>query len=475
MDSDALRELIRQGKGQTLDWHPQDVSVPDLAASLVALANRDGGIVLVGLTPRAGRPQGLRDPEAAIDMALAAALSAIPPLIIPFPRVTEMDGRALLSITVPPGLPHVYSLDGKYLSRDGANNQPLAARALRRLMMARGILSWEAQTPAGATLNDLDWEAITAYVEQIEMLGDVTPETVLMRRGCLVDQQEGATPTYAGLLLFGRDPQRWVRGAEIELARFSGPKMSDAFVRQTVGGTLPHQLQQAEAFLVNNLRTVVRIGSGLKREERHEYPLQAAREALVNAVAHRDYSITGDQTRIFLFSDRLEVTSPGRLPGPVTVANIADERFSRNEVIVQVLADMGYIERLGYGVDRMIQLMQDYDLETPRFEETAGGFRVTLLGADQPPSRPKPPRDLERYAQLELNPRQEQSLAFILNHGRITNRDYQALCPEVHPETLRRDLADLVQQDVLLKVGEKRATYYILKQSSLVKHGTGKT
>jgi ATP-dependent DNA helicase RecG len=463
MDLEGLRELIRQGKGQTFDWHPQDVSAPNLAASLVALANRDGGTVLVGLTPRAGRPQGLRDPEATIDVALTAALSAIPPLIIPFPRVLEMDGRAFLSITVPPGLPHVYSLDDKYLSRDDAHNRPLSPRALRRLMMARGVLGWEAQTPAGATLDDLDWEAITAYVERLEMLGDVSPEMVLLRRGCLVDQQGGAAPTYAGLLLFGRDPQRWVRGAEIEIARFSGPQMSDAFIRQTIGGTLPHQLRQAEAFVAHNMRTVVRLGSGLKREERHEYPLKAAREALVNAVAHRDYSITGDQIRVFLFSNRLEVTSPGHLPGPVTVDNIADERFSRNEVIVQVLADMGYIERLGYGIDRMIQLMREHELERPRFEETAGGFRVTLLGADEPESRPDLSRNLEHYAHLDLNPRQEKALAFLRNHGRITSRDYQTLCPEVHPETLRRDLVDLVYQDILLKVGDKRATYYILK------------
>ena len=467
MDVETLRALIGQGKGPTLDWHPRDVSVSALAASLVALANATGGVVLLGMTPRSGRPQGLRDPEAAMDRALEAALSAVPPLIIPLPRVIEMDGHSLLSIVVPPGLPHVYSLKGKYLIRDGTHNQPLAPRALRRLMMARGELSWEAQLPDGAGADDIDWEAVDAYLAGLEGLGQVSPERILLRRGCLVGREDDLVPTYAGLLLFGRDPQRWVRGAEIEMARFSGREMGDAFVRQTIGGTLPQQLRQAEAFLVDHVRTVVRIGTGMTREEQTEYPLEAAREVLVNAVAHRDYSIAGDQIRAFLFADRLEVTSPGHLPGPVTVENIAEERFSRNQVIVQVLADMGFIERLGYGIDRMVRLMRDYRLKPPCFKETAGGFNVTLQGAGEMLVEEQAVLDLSAFADLALNPRQEQALAYLLRHPRITNRDYQELCSDVHPETLRRDLADLVQKDVLLKVGNKRATCYILKRDSL--------
>ncbi len=460
----GLRELIGQGKGPALDWHPQDVTAAELAASLVALANSAGGAVLVGLTPRSGRPQGLRDPEAAIDLALEAALSATPPLIIPLPQVIEMDGRVLLSINVPPGLPHVYSLGGKRLIRDGPRNRPLEPRALRRLMMARGELHWEAQTPDGATRDDLDWEAVAAYVEGLAGPDDVPPEMALLRRGCLAKKGHNLVPTCAGLLLFGRDPQRWVPGAEIEAARFSGREMSDAFVRQTISGTLPHQLRQAEAFLVDHTRAVVRIGSGMTRDERPEYPLEAAREALVNALAHRDYSVSGDQIRVFLFADRLEVTSPGHLPGPVTVDNIADERFSRNQVIVQVLADMGFIERLGYGIDRMMRLMHEYELAPPRFQETASGFRVTLLGADDVLTGADQASALAAYAHLELNPRQEKALIYLASHRRITSRDYQMLCPEVHPETLRRDLGDLVRKDVLLKIGDKRGTYYILKK-----------
>jgi ATP-dependent DNA helicase RecG len=143
----------------------------------------------------------------------------------------------------------------------------------------------------------------------------------------------------------------------------------------------------------------------------------------------------------------------------VTLANLKDERFSRNEAIVAVLSDMGYIERLGYGIDRMIVTMAEAGLSAPLFEETAAGFRVTLQSAaTEMAAAPAPV-----MPQHGLNERQLQALAFVRANGRITNSDFQALVPDVHQETIRRDLADMVEKDLLLRIGEKRATYYILK------------
>jgi ATP-dependent DNA helicase RecG len=156
------------------------------------------------------------------------------------------------------------------------------------------------------------------------------------------------------------------------------------------------------------------------------------------------------------------VTSPGGLPGPVTLDNLLEARFSRNAVIVQVLADLGFVERLGYGLDRVVTVMRQSNLRLPRFEETAGCFKVTLYGAGEMALRGPLP-DLSRYQEMGLNLRQNMALAYLAVNKRISNSQYQELCPEVHSETLRRDLADLVKQSVLLKVGDKRATYYILK------------
>jgi ATP-dependent DNA helicase RecG len=278
-------------------------------------------------------------------------------------------------------------------------------------------------------------------------------------------------PTYAGLLLFGRDPQRFLRAAEIIAVRYRSTTMSDVFEREDLGGTLVNQIRLAEAFIGQHMRRVLRI-SGMMRSEQPEYPMSVVREAIVNAVAHRDYAVRGEGIRLLLFADRLEIYSPGRLPGHVTLDNLLTERYSRNETIVQVLSDLGYIERLGYGIDRMVRAMTDAGLPAPHFAETTAGFVVTLTagrnegttGASSP-AETKVNQVLARVqaGQLVLNARQERALQHLASQGRISNSEFQGLVPDVSAETIRRDLADLVDQGILLKVGEKRATYYILK------------
>jgi ATP-dependent DNA helicase RecG len=237
--------------------------------------------------------------------------------------------------------------------------------------------------------------------------------------------------------------------------------MGDEFIREDISGPLPDQIRKVEAFLqANTLQEV--ILEGLTREERPAYPGDVLREVIVNAVAHRDYTVRGESIRIFIFSDRIQIYSPGNLPGHVTVENIVDERFSRNPIIVQVLADTGFIERLGYGIDRMLRLLQDAGHPDPHFEETTAGFQVTVYARALSSATHHP-----NWAHLDLNPRQEMALRYVIEHQRITNREYQKLCPDVSAETIRRDLSDLVHKDVLLRIGRKRATYYILKDASL--------
>jgi ATP-dependent DNA helicase RecG len=448
-------------RGDRIALSSETASTAKLAEALVALANADGGRLVIGVDARSGAPRGLADPDAALDRALEAALSADPPLIIPLPRIEERDGKPVLVVAVPPGMPHVYSYKGKYLVRSGTSTRPLAPRHLRRLMMERGAASFESLLPEGAWPDDLDWDKAGQYLSNLGGLPAATREEALLRRGCLTRAAGGdLRPTYAGLLLFGREPQRWVRSAQILVARYAGTAMGDSFVKEEVRGTLPEQIRRAEAFVTSNMRRGVRL-LGLERVEETEYPVDVIREAIVNAVAHRDYQSRGDEIRIFLFADRIEFYSPGRLPGHVTVENLVRERFSRNETIVQVLSDMGFIERLGYGIDRMIRLMDEAGLPGPGFEETAAGFRVTLVGHGT--SLISTEFDARRWRHLGLNERQEKALAYLAENERITNREYQELCPDVSPETIRRDLADLVDKNLLLKIGEKRATYYIFK------------
>jgi ATP-dependent DNA helicase RecG len=246
-------------------------------------------------------------------------------------------------------------------------------------------------------------------------------------------------------------------------ARFSGRTLTDHFIKHEIRGVLPDQLYQAEAFIHDHLTSEVQL-VGLTHQEAPLFPLEALRELLVNAVAHRDYNIQGDNIHIYMFADRIEIHSPGMLPGPMTLDNLLEARFSRNPVIMQSLADLGFVERLGYGLNRVVEVMVRNGLRQPRFEESAGMFRVTLLAPGESQLRSASQLELQAYQDLELNPRQEQAIAFLLSHRRISSRDYQELCPHVHAETLRRDLVDLVERGLMIKVGDKRATYYILKR-----------
>lgn len=451
---------LKAGAGPTLAFLPESASPRKLAETLVALANAHGGDLVLGVAP-SGRPAGLGSPRLTQERALAAAALADPPLILPLPESVQVDGKDLCLVRVPPGLSHAYNLKGQYLTRDGAGNRPLTTPELRSLLMARGETSFESMAVADASRSNLDDALVALYLERLAGLTATSPAAALLTRGCLKATPEGEfVPTYAGILLFGRSPQQFLPSAEIIAVRYAGPAMGDEFVREDIRGALPEQIRRAEAFVAANMRRGMRI-RGFHRQEVAEYPLAVAREAVVNAVAHRDYAVRGDSIRLLMFSDRLEVYSPGRLPGHVTLANLVEERFSRNQVIVQALSDLGFIERLGYGIDRMISAMQEAGLPAPRFEETAAGFRVTLFGQGDNLISAAP--GSQRWGHLLLNSRQEQALAFVAEHGRITNRDYQQLSPDVSPETIRRDLADLVDAGLLMKIGEKRATYYILK------------
>ncbi len=368
-DEQAL--LLAEKAGQSLHWFPPDVSSSRLASVLVGMANASGGKVLIGVAPRSAQILGVKNPQEVIDRVFQAALLSEPALVLPIPVMESIQDLTIISVTIPAGLPHIYSLDGRYVIREGTQTNPIPPRRLRQLLIERGVIQIESLLPPMAYVDDLDMDQVGAYIQMLGLPPDESPEQLLLRRGCLRyegihDERKSLRPTYAGILLFGRYPQRWLPSATILATHFQGATFSDQFIKQEMSGSLPDQLKLAEIFIRDNLKTVVRL-SGMVRQERLEYPFDAVRELLVNAVAHRDYNLQGDSIHLNIFSDRIEVQSPGGLPGPVTLENLLEARFSRNAVIVQILSDLGYVEKLGYGLDRVVRAMHDYGLRPPRF------------------------------------------------------------------------------------------------------------
>jgi ATP-dependent DNA helicase RecG len=458
ISSADVAALLAAGPAEGAAFLPARSQPAKLAETMAGLANGHGGTLLIGVSS-GGRLTGIDDPEQERAAVQAAQLLVSPPLILPMPQFVHLQETTVCALEVPPGLPHAYSVGGRYLTRAGKQNRLLSTSELSSLLLERSEAGFEGRPVPGATLDDLDPARVESYLSSMEGLAGGDWQTSLVVRGCLVASPEGALPTYAGLLLFGRAPQRFLHNARIILVRYAGAQMGDEFLRQEAGGTLPEQIRQAEAFVSANMRRGMRL-RGLVREETAEYPLAVVREAVVNAIAHRDYAIRGEGIRVLMFSEHMEIYSPGRLPGHVTLDNLVNERFSRNEAIVQVLSDMGFVEQLGYGIDRMVATMAEAGLPPPAFEETVAGFKVTLHGrGDELVSSDT----AARWGNRGLTGRQEQALAYVVQHGRITNREFHELFPDISDETIRRDLADLVDQGLIMKVGDRKATYYILK------------
>ena len=459
----SLSTILHRGIGLQLEVLTQPVA-ERLAETLVAFANGDGGTVLLGVDTQVQITGALQPDEA--DGALRAALTLCRPLVAT--EWQQFEDRAGLAVAIRvPRSTELHSLaDGRVLVRTHAGNEPLDGAKISHLAATKASGDFELECVAGASRSDLAEAVIRDYIQRrAARLGrdlGQTEDELLAAIGALNPQGQ---PTVAGLLLFGKEPQFFIQQSGLIYVRFAGadPRgpggMPGYSRREEFNGALARVIEDCWAILLQEMRgeAVVR---GLKREDRMLYPTFAVREALVNAVCHRDYRLTGRRVEIRQFDDRLEVSSPGGLPGYITLDNIVEDHFSRNPRLVNGLFEWGYIEQLGLGIDRMIEEMVQAGHPQPEFRATPYSFTVILRRGNQGGLEAR--RALPDWG-ARLNERQIRALQYLQDYGRIANREYRDLCPDVSPETLRLDLTDLVDKGLVMKIGDKKGTYYILK------------
>ncbi len=451
-------DVLQRGPGQLVALMPE-LDADRLAETMVAFANTDGGTIVLGVDV-SGRATGELYPEEAEGAVNSAARQCRPPVQTEWHQ-EEIAGGFAFFIRVPRST-ELHSLaDGRVLVRAREENRPLSGEEIRHLAATKSTGDFEMQTLPGARREELDDEVIQEFLdkwqEKQRRKWERSPDELLAQTGALDEQ---GRPTVAGMLLFGREPQAFLPQSGLVFVKFPGsePRGEGGKAgygrRDEIGGPLARIIQRAWEVVLEEMRTgaVVR---GLEREEQTEYPQAAIREALVNAVAHRDYRLRGRRIEVRMFTDRLEIISPGGLPGYITLDNIVDEHFSRNPRLVAGLFQWGYIEELGLGVDLMIEEMTNAGHPPPQFRAEPYLFGVTFYNKQE-----RPP---VAQWQRTMNERQVKALEYMQRYGRITSREYQALCPDVSAETLRLDLSDLVDRGVLLKIGDKKGTYYIFK------------
>lgn len=448
---------LKNKPGQRLTFLPT-ADVAALAECLVAFANGDGGLIVLGLDETGQATATIWDEEA--EGALrAAARHCRPPVPSQWQPVETKQG-VLIGINVPRS-PDLHSLDdGRVLVRNGDWNRLLSGDEIRNLAASKNTAEFETDLVPGARPDDLNPDTIREYLGMRERRGAAKIsdlDQLLFEIGAT--DREG-NPTTVGILLFGKNPQAFFPQSGVVFVKFPGvePRGPDGGIgygrRDELTGPLARIVERAWNVVFEEMRVGATV-NGLSREELTEYPRFAVREALVNAVAHRDYRISGRRIEIRMYADRLEIISPGGLPGYITLDNLVEEHFSRNPRLVHGLYQWGYIEELGLGIDQMIEDMVQAGHDPPTFQAMPHSFTVTLSNKRERPSVP-------RWTH-SMNERQTRALAFIRENGSITNRDYKQLCPNVSTETLRRDLADLVERGVVLKIGSKKGTNYILK------------
>ncbi|MEZ4634182.1 MAG: ATP-binding protein [Caldilineaceae bacterium] len=329
----TIKSLLRQGPGPRLAFLP-DPDPEEIAATLVAFANSEGGTIVLGAHANGAAGEILLDEEA--EGALREALSICRPPVATQWSQEQTPAGAVVLITVERSSDLHTLADGRTLVRSGSENRPLSGTELQILTANKTIGDFETEPVSGARREDLDEQVIDEYLEKRR---ERSPRGTSLAKNTLLEQigainAEGE-PTVSGMLLFGKEPQLFLPQSRVVFVKFAdtqprGPEGAFGYGRrEEIVGPLAKVIERAWRVTWEEMDKQA-IVKGLQREEQLEYPQFAVREALVNAVCHRDYKLRGSNIEIRMYTDRLEIISPGGLPAYITIDNIIEEHYSRN-------------------------------------------------------------------------------------------------------------------------------------------------
>jgi ATP-dependent DNA helicase RecG len=468
MNEETFARLLQQREEETLDFKQELPGSSDLAMLVSAFYNTRGGTIIIGVDDQR-RPVGVDRPQSVEAGIVNIIRDRLDLDVLPTIKIVAYQGREFVVVTCPRGTRRPYFVRGEvrpYI-RVGSTNRQATAEEIRRLYLEGGEVRYETLPKTGAALSDLSSNLIGRYTRRREALTDMplllSHEELLRNLGCAVEADGKLVPTHAGVLLFAEEPQRWLPQSEVTCVRFKGTDVITYLDRQDLRGPLPEMVLEAERFVYRNTRTGHRV-VGFEGIDYPEYPREAVREALVNAVIHRDYSLLGQGIRVFVFDDRIEVHSPGTLLPEITLEEIRQLKSRsvlRNRTIVEVFRDLGgFIEKLGTGIRRMTAAMEQHGLPRPQFEELSGEFVVTLIGPGEKFMQEAPPAWMQG-----LNERQIKAMEHVARRGRVTNKEYRELFA-VSDTTALNDLTDLVTRGLLVTIGSRRGRFYKLAENA---------
>lgn len=385
----ALR-LPTDEVGDALNAIPEDqwfdrksfrIAPRELANVMIGLANADGGTLIVGVHD--GKVEGTDSSDSHRNELMQAHVEFCQP---PVPARLELlacrhsngEKDQLLVIEIRPGETVYANVRDDVFLRIGDENRRLTYAQRQELLYDRGQGSYESRLVEGASPETLDNELLGGYATA---LGHPEPRRLLQARGLAVDD----TLTVAGALLFAANPQRFLPESFIRVLHYRGNERGTGARQQlirdeTIDGPIARQLIMAREIIGEEQPRRRALTASGAFSEVPLVPEDAWLEGLVNAAIHRSYSLAGDHIRFEIFSNRIEVSSPGRFPGLVDSANpLEAPRYARNPRIARVCADQHFGQELGEGIRRMFEEMRLAGLVDPLYEETAASVKLTLL------------------------------------------------------------------------------------------------
>ncbi len=405
MNRTELLELIANGENSRVEFKRDDVHPDAFAKAMSALLNLEGGAILLGVADDgqiSGLTRGRKDAEEWVMNITRNNLQ--PPTIPVWTSMAMEDGNVVGVVALPadsPGKPHKAKQGNAWVTfvRVGGSSREATREEEGRLYQAARLVRYEVKLVPDTELGSLDIDRVGNYLRDVlkrlipSQADDEGWRQLLLNSDLLVATGDRDGASVAGLLLFGENPNRRLPQAGVTAAAFpSAEKDYNTIDEERIRGPLAPIVSKRGAvvekgvidrtvdFVERNMGSVAWL-EGAQRRRKGAFPLDAVREAVVNAVAHRDYAREGTDIEVSLYLDRLEVISPGRLPNGVTVEKMREGvvRVARNELLKEILRDYRYIEHQGMGVrNRIIESMRSHNETEPDLIEEDDRFVVRL-------------------------------------------------------------------------------------------------
>ena len=464
---DAFWSLFGRVEHEQLDFKR---GVPDdVRDTLAAMAMTHGGLIVHGVDDArnfVGCPLSQNTQDRIKRIAFECGVDV---------QVREVSvGERKLTICAVPEVRGriVTTPDGRLLRRVGGDAQPLRGDALARFVSERRHRAGEDEPLVMMQVSAFDLAAINQVLTADGRAAAGADRVVraLADLGVAVAAAPPLEPSVlrAAAVLFASEPRDFIRGAAVQLVRRSGvgPGPGPSAAREECAGPLVETVACCLRFIGRHTRRFEAV-AGLRRETLPEYPQAALREAIVNALAHRDYGLDGATVDVTVWDDRIEVRSPGPLPGHITVDNMRDEHYSRNPRIMRVLKTIGLVEEYGEGIDRMYREMESRLMEPPLFEATSSSVTVTLRNRflvdveDQV--------WLTLLGQHDLTADERRTLVAVRRNGSIAPRELRRVLPDADARAV---LAGAVAKGMLARVGRRGGTRYVLSEEMTLRAGS---